>query len=326
MEQGVPLAYQPVSAWTPPGITQPWPTNEYLRDGGDQGMPAGVDRSGRVHGLEVEDTVAHFDTLDGRTLVEPSNEVYLYAPRFGAVRRVDNLVAGQQAQGPRGVDTPVKLAGSEELDKVHARQQNIQARRESSASAANAYLSRQGDGIVSSQLGPKDFSSAFQAYENVSVIRTGQMREAEMPFLAKAAVAAQLWTRNAGVQVMLGGQAANAAVCNERVETVYTVNRPPANPKLRVIKVASTQLALPGDTVDFTIRYDNVGNQPIGNVTILDNLTPRLEYLPKTAQSSLDARFYTTPNQEGSVVLHWEIAQPLAPDKGGVVRFTCRVR
>jgi uncharacterized repeat protein (TIGR01451 family) len=147
-----------------------------------------------------------------------------------------------------------------------------------------------------------------------------------MPFLAKAAIAAQLWTRNAGVQVMLGGQAANAAVCNERAETVYTVNRPPANPKLRVIKVASTQLALPGDTVDFTIRYDNVGNQPIGNVTILDNLTPRLEYLPKTAQSSLDARFYTTPNPEGSVVLHWEIAQPLAPDKGGVVRFTCRVR
>ena len=38
-----------------------------------------------------------------------------------------------------------------------------------------------------------------------------------------------------------------------------------------------TQFANPGDEVDFTLRFDNVGNQPIGNVTIVDDLTGRLE-------------------------------------------------
>ena len=46
-------------------------------------------------------------------------------------------------------------------------------------------------------------------------------------------------------------------------------------------------------TVDFTIRFDNVGNQPIGNVAILDSLNTRLEFVPDSAQCSVDAKFST---------------------------------
>ena len=56
---------------------------------------------------------------------------------------------------------------------------------------------------------------------------------------------------------------------------------PPGNPRLRLVKVASTPFAKPGEEVDFTLRFDNVGNQPIGNVTILDSLSTRLEYVPE---------------------------------------------
>jgi uncharacterized repeat protein (TIGR01451 family) len=93
-----------------------------------------------------------------------------------------------------------------------------------------------------------------------------------------------------------------------------------------VIKVASTNVALPGEIVDFTIRFDNIGDQKIGNVTLIDNLTTRLEYVEGTAQASRKAEFFTEVNEQDSLVLRWEFAEPLGPGEGGLVRFHCRVR
>ena len=93
-----------------------------------------------------------------------------------------------------------------------------------------------------------------------------------------------------------------------------------------MIKVASTDAALPGDIVDFTIRLDNLGRKPVGNVTLVDNLTTRLEYVEGSAQSSLEAKFSTTENNGGSLVLRWDFGEPIGPGDGGLVRFKCRVR
>jgi uncharacterized repeat protein (TIGR01451 family) len=93
-----------------------------------------------------------------------------------------------------------------------------------------------------------------------------------------------------------------------------------------VIKVASTQFAAPGATIDFTIRFDNVGDDVIGNVTVVDNLTTRLEYVPDTAQCSVPAEFSTQPNEGESLALRWEITNPLERGQGGIIRFRCRVR
>ena len=90
----MPLAAYP--PWAPPGIRQPWPEDEYLRDGGDCGVPVGAPGPSGVAGLQMEDTVAVYDTLDGRTLVTPSNEVYIYSPRFTVVRQVVGLVLNEQ--------------------------------------------------------------------------------------------------------------------------------------------------------------------------------------------------------------------------------------
>ena len=64
--------------------------------------------NGELLGLEMEDTVAHYDTLDGHTLVEPSNKVCLYSPRFGAVRQVVDVEIDQQRNRATGVAEPVK--------------------------------------------------------------------------------------------------------------------------------------------------------------------------------------------------------------------------
>ena len=109
MEKGVPVPYTPRGPWSPPGLRQPWPEDEYLRDGGDEGKPAGVGRDWEVVGLEMEDTVAHYDTVDGRTVVEPSNEVFIYSPRFGAVRQVVGLMANDEQQRAGGVQARTRL-------------------------------------------------------------------------------------------------------------------------------------------------------------------------------------------------------------------------
>lgn len=328
--QGTPyfagLAAAPPAPWSPPGLATPWPPEEYLADGGDGQQPAGANREGLVLGLDPQDTVAQFDTLEGRTLVAPSNRVHIYSPRFLAVRQVVSLRENAQLDRTSGVYLPEKLAEGAEVLRPETRKQQYQPTGQVGEKSVTIFRAREGQTEVSLALGPKGFQDAFLPFENFRVIRLGQYDEAEMPFLARSARAALTWVNREAVRVILDGKTAVALVQNEQVEVIYTVEEPPAQPKLRVIKLASTAAARPGETVDFTIRFDNVGNQPIGNVTLLDNLAPRLEYVANSAQSSRKAHFTAEPNQVGSLVLRWEFDEPLRPGEGGVVRFRCRVR
>jgi hypothetical protein len=74
-EGGVPVPYTAQGPWIPPGIVPPWPMNEYLRDGGANPPGVAVGKNGEVIGLQMEDTVAKFSSLDGQTHVTPSNKV-----------------------------------------------------------------------------------------------------------------------------------------------------------------------------------------------------------------------------------------------------------
>ena len=93
-----------------------------------------------------------------------------------------------------------------------------------------------------------------------------------------------------------------------------------------MIKLASTGVAHPGDEVRFTIRYDNMGDLPISKITIVDNLTTRLEYVDDSQQCTHTADFSTHYNDSHSLLLQWTISDTLEPGDGGVIRFTCRVR
>jgi len=321
-----PLPYEVTGPWTPPGMRQPWPQDEYLYDGGDSGSPVHIDGQWMVHGLETEDTIAHFDTLDGRRVVEASNRVHIYSPRFGAVRHVTSLVQNEQTDGFSTVDLPLAIGRQEEVQIAGTAAQDLQLQRDVMIRRANVFQADRGDGALSSAVTVRAFQDAFLPFENLSIIRTGMFQQEEMARLATSAQAAIVWSKVQEVQVVLDRQSAGIASKSEATGTVYTVNSPPGNPKLRVIKVASSQTASPGDMVDFTIRYDNIGNQPIGNVTIIDNLTTRLDYVRGTAQSSLPADFLTEPNDGQSLVLRWEVLNPVEPGQGGIIRFRCRVR
>ena len=111
----------------------------------------------------------------------------------------------------------------------------------------------------------------------------------------------------------------------KQVGIVYQTDEPD-NPRLRLVKIASCDHALSGEEVEFVLRFDNIGDQVIGNVTIVDNLSTRLEYIPNSAHSSVDAKFSTTPNDAGSTILRWEIQGEIKPREGGVLRFRTRVQ
>ena len=137
--------------------------------------------------------------------------------------------------------------------------------------------------------------------------------------------AAVTWNGDQAVQVVFSNSQAVAVVGLKQPGIVYQTDEPD-DPRLRLIKLASTSHALPGEEVEFTLRFDNIGDQTIGNVTIIDNLTTRLEYVPNTAKSTCRRGFSSVPNGTGSTVLRWEIHDPLKPGEGGVLQFKCRVK
>jgi uncharacterized repeat protein (TIGR01451 family) len=312
--------------WAPPGMSRPWPEDEYLADGGDAGLPATSASDWEVRNLGPEDTIVHFDTLDGQTIVEPSNRVHIYSPRFGAVRKVVSLRQNDQLDRWGGMYLPAGAIRRHEVLTPGTNTQNLPVESGVGQKLVTIYRSKQGDGAMSTVDGPLAHHNFFLPFEDLAVIRQGILEEAEMARLAQGVNAALAWTHHQAVQVILDHQAAMEDGNEQSLESVFTIKRPPADPKLRVIKVASTQLAERGETVDFTIRFDNVGNQLIGNVTIIDNLTTRLEYVPDSAQCSLPAGFSTQRSQSESLVLRWEISDPVEPGQGGICRFQCRVR
>jgi uncharacterized repeat protein (TIGR01451 family) len=320
-----PLPYEVQGAWAPPGIALPWPEDEYVRDGGDDGPPVMVSPDWQVYNLEMEDTVAHFDTEDGRTLIEASNKVNVYAPCFGAVRTVTRLAGNEQTQPPLGVDNPMRIARHDEALIPASSLQREQAERQAAMKGPELARTYQGEGVLGQAQIITAFQDAFLPYENFTVLRTGQFANNEKARLATAVQAAITWTADQGAQVVIDNRAAQVVEGDRRAQATYMVENF-KKPKLRVIKVASTQTACCGETIDFTIRFDNIGTQVLGNVVVLDNLSPRLEYVPDSAQSSVETVFSVEPNSGNSLVLRWEIDKPIEPGDGGVVRFRCVVR
>lgn len=323
---GLPLPVTAMGEWAPDGLALPWPEQEYLFDGGDHGLEAVVDHEWQVKGLDLEDTIAHYDTLYCGTKVQPSNRVDIYAPRFGAVRSVTDLTQGEQIEAIVAVEMPDAALRLDDLKIPTSSRQDAQPIAEVGRRRASGYVSPQRDGVASNTLSPEAFQDAFLPFENISVIRHGVLKQKEQGLLLEGRTAAIVWSSDQAAQVILDTQTATAVDEYTAAQVVYEAHEVPGCPRLRLIKVASQQWANPGEEIDFTLRYDNLGTEPIGNVTILDNLTTRLEYIENTAQSSRTAEFLIEPNQGGSVILRWELAEPLEPGEGGVLRFRCRVR
>lgn len=61
------------------------PAEECMHDGGDTGIPVGLDPQGGLHGLDPSDTVAEYTDNHGRKHLAISNRVCICVPRYGIV-------------------------------------------------------------------------------------------------------------------------------------------------------------------------------------------------------------------------------------------------
>jgi uncharacterized repeat protein (TIGR01451 family) len=316
----------PVYLYQPPGAREPWPPDEYLVAGGDQTPSAIVNQDWMIRGLQPGETIAHYDTVAGSRVVEPANPVYLYSPRFGAVRQVVGFRSEEQWEQLAAAVNTYGLARQEDRNLALSSKQHYQPLGQTGQRQLVQVQSRAGEGALSGAARLSGFHDGLLPYENLEIVRSGKLHSAELARIAEGTAAAQAWFHTAVVQVFIDRKAAVATEGITSVDVIYGVDEPPSHPRLRVIKLASRHHAAPGEIVHFTIRFDNVGNELIGNVTIVDSLPARLEYVPGSAQCSIPGEFLTEPNEVGSLILRWEITEPLQPGQGGVIRFQCRVR
>ena len=300
--------------------------NEYIVSGSDTGKPVYVE-DWTVHNFDSGNTVAHFDTLDGQIVVEPSNRVHIYAPRFGSIRKVEGLLHEGQITGL--VATQNQQVSSQNRSAVQTgfteQEENTKyARTQAQLNSIDGQ--RRGAGMESAQ--------SLGGYDNYLVVDSDMLLQRTFGFggtaktqLERGAMNAKAWLGNEGIKIQVNELAPMSASGIDGAAVYFQIeDKQSRTSKLRLIKVASKESAQPGEIVEFTLRFDNVGNQLLGNVTILDDLTGRLEFLPGTAVASLKSGFIPQPNARGTLTLRFEIIDPLAPGDFGVIQFQCRVR
>jgi uncharacterized repeat protein (TIGR01451 family) len=311
--------------WAPDGIELPWPHDEYICDGGDMNEDANIKKDESVVGVDQEDTIAHYKTLDGRKEITASNKVCIYAPRFAAVRHVTVPIITEVHE---------RMAGIEKTDKLNLHDKSFvpttaiqpeSLRGEQAIDLANVFRERKAGNELARTNAPYMARGEFLPFEDFALIRKGIYEQGDKPRLAISAQAAEVWLDKKAVQVVIDGKMAveAAGVSGSQETRVYELE---GKPRLRICKVASKSDAKVGETVEFTLRYDNVGEQPVSNVTIIDSLTTRLEYVDGSQSSSREAKFDTQENAGESLVLRWALTETLKVNEGGIVRFQCRVR
>lgn len=312
-----------------PVMPQPWDQQEYIFDGGDREPAVVVISDGSVAGLGVEDTVMHYETEDGRLLVDPSCRTKIYAPRFAATRKVTNVATGGMAIAAIPASQPEGPVSINEKTPSQSVMLGQKIKREDGVKLMEEVRDRN-RGVPAEGIIPfVAINDAQRAMEDVDFIHSGIIREDQWWKIAKGAEAALLWNGIDGVHIFIGEDEALQVKDTQKPEELHVYKLKDA--RVRICKVASDTLANPGDEITFTIRFDNSGEQPIKNIVILDNLSPRLEYIEGSQTSSVinvvdAANFTATPNEVGSAVLRWEIKSEMKPGEGGWIRFRCKVR
>lgn len=308
-----------------PTLAEQFP-DEYLFDGGDRDFPVHYDGD-RMAGVETEDTVAEFRDHNGSRKVKASNRVAIYSPRFAAVRTFTGISEGTNIQRPisnvdqvQGAALRQKVGGKTGVQRD--RVQGVRMR-----SRASGIFSQSARRDVSAAKGIAQHVKLMNAFEDVQFLHDGKFRQSEMAQLHRGMNAATTWTREMNPVIVASLTASQEVYANFKVAELVGIDEGHKKPgHLRLVKLADKEFAKPGDVVTFTIRFDNLGDRELRNVRLIDNLTPRLEYIDDSATSDLPGSINVDDNGEGSHILRLELDNPLAGHTGGVITFQAKLR
>jgi len=299
--------------------------DEYVVSGGDANGEFYSREDWSYENLDPEDSVAHFDTIDGRILVEPSNKLFIYSPRFGAVRQTLAPIEGDHRLALETAISTDEPTLNESAANVDVRTQEIKPLGAGSIQNVEGAEARMAPAVSTGSVGVLEADAQIRLGALLTSETIDDLSSEDSSLMLDGAVAAQSWDGEQGVAVSteLVNVFSNAYV--EGAATIFSIKDDTKTSKLRVIKIANKDAAKPGEFVEFTLRFENIGDETIGNVTILDNLSSRLRYVDGTAKSSVQADFSANLSESGSLVLRWEITAPLEPKEFGVAKFICKV-
>ncbi len=300
--------------------------DEYLFDGGDAGYPVHYNGDS-IQGVEAEDTVAEYQDSTGKRRVKVSNRVAIYSPRFAAVRSVNGLSENLNVQRLTTNFDQIQGAGlKQRVDgKTHIQRDRLQGVR--MRSRAGGLLGKSIREGLSGKRVIAQNTKLLNLFEDVQFIRDGQFRQGELARLQGGMTAAATWSRDLNPVIVANLSAAQEVYANFKVAEMVGIDESDKRPgKLRIVKLADKEVAKPGDVVTFTIRYDNLGERELRQIRIIDNLTPRLEYVDDSATSDREGAINVDDNGEGSHILRFELDAPLAGQTGGTISFQAKVR
>ena len=290
------LPYTPTGPWSPPGISTPWPQDEYLRDGGHLGPPSEPATARRIRGLQMEDTVAQFQDRRRPHRHRAQQPGLSLLPRFGAVRQVVNLQDEIQIERSAGVHEPLSWSLPPRRNWWAPHSRTSRPATTSAPCRPASSEAKQGSGLSRRRLAralPRRLQGIRELHRSFA---RACITESETAWLSRGSDAAAELVEQAGRPG--GPRRPGRNDGNRLAESARRIHvDEPGNPRLRIVKVASTPFAEPGDEVDFTLRFDNVGNQVITKVAIVDSLSTRLEYIPDSAQCSRAANSRPSPTR-----------------------------
>ncbi len=330
---GQPYVVMPESAACPPSFgmdARPFPRfeitdDEYVRDGGYKGSPDLYDVQSRVE-LGLEDTVAEFKDHEGRVHVKPSTVAEIYSPRFGEVRTATLPQLDDNVVKAHGHQDQAKVAGLNTKTVTSEQRQSDELMGMQTRARASGLSARITDDQLDKAIAAQNHVKLVNVYEDIRFIQEGTYERISSAVLERTVMAALEWADGRRPIILAQDQSGQLIQGRFSAQDMTGVEDRRTPGDLKIIKVADKAAAHPGEIVTFTIRFDNIGGRDLFKVRLIDNLSPRLEYIEGSIQSSLDGKVDAVDNGAGSQLLTFEFDNPLKGKTGGYVSFKCRVR
>jgi len=312
-----------------PARPRPFPTengrDEYVCDGGDKGLPIHY-QGGQIAGLEAEDTVAEFSDGQGNQRIAVSNQVCVYAPRFGVARAVSEAVEKFTIDSASGAHDGVTVAGyvhRAALDESKDVESPVGMKHSDSLSQVR---SRQTDGELENDVATATHVKLINPFEDYGFVHDGQIRHAEKAILFEAARSADEWTVDQGTKAIAQDLAGAEVIALFNVAELVGVEDMRTPGDLRIVKLADKKTAKLGETVTFTIRFDNQGGKELYKIRILDNLSPRLQLIDESVTCDIAGELEISESAQGGEVLTFRVNEALPGNSGGSLTFQCKIR
>jgi uncharacterized repeat protein (TIGR01451 family) len=230
-------------------------------------------------------------------------------------------------EGPRGVEHRIRRAAIESREAADFRSQKDHTRSIRRRELTSIVAMHEPPGALD-ELRIIAVMLKQDGYEKLSGrIGPNAMGQADEARIAMSIEAARAWARDqfpAYTAITESGAQISGSALTGEIQQIKEPARRPGELVLR--KMVTPPNAKAGDLVEFVIEYTNVGQQPVENVSIIDSLTARLEYVPNSANTNRRAVFTAAPNDVESQELRWDISDPLPGGQQGLVWFQARVR